>query len=403
MFKEKNKDELSQMSEVEIAAYFKEYHDYKQKSLEDAMKTHTKEQVDKMKAELVELNDKRTEAITKALEVQGVAIERLSKTAEIQSPARKSLLGDKRDELAKLKNQEQKWVTKSMTFATNFPTYTGGQIDTDVALIPGATPFIQSVLASRTMPASNAVIYYDQASRVGGAGTTAEGGAKSSNSYNLVETRKQAKKVTSLTKVSQELIEDLPYMESVIREDIVMEVLRKADEQILSGDGVGANLDGIFTQATAFAAGDFAAAIDNANNYDVLTVAIAQVANNHFRASHILLNPTDVAAMKLTKTSTGEYTVPPYTGANGMSISGLTVVENSGVPSGQYMVMDASKAEVYTRQSLDIKIGYDSDDFSKNMVSVLGEWRGLVVVKTNNQGALVKGTFATDKASLETI
>lgn len=402
-FVEKTNAEISAMNEQELAQYMKELHEDKTLQLKSAMENATDEKINLLKQELINLNDKRTEAITRALDAQGVAIERMAQKSEKAKGGSSSLLGDKKDELAKLKNQEQKWVTKSMTFGTNFPTYTGGTIDTDVALIPGARPFIQDVLSRRTMPASNAVIYYDQANRVGGAGTTAEGAAKNSNTYDLVETRKQAKKVTSITKVSQELIEDLPYMESVIREDLMMEVLRQADQQILNGDGVGANLDGIFTQATAFTAGSFAAAIDNANNYDVLTVAMSQVANNHFSTSHILLNPVDVAGMKLTKSSTGEYTMPAYVGANGMSISGVSIVENSGVPVGQYLVMDASKAEVYTRQALDIKIGYDSDDFSKNMVSVLAEWRGLVVIKTNNTGAFVKGVFATDKAALETI
>jgi hypothetical protein len=48
-------------------------------------------------------------------------------------------------------------------------------------------------------------------------------------------------------------------------------------------------------------------------------------------------------------------------------------------------------------------IGLDADDFSKNLRTILVEWRGLVIVKNNDRAAFVAGDFATDKAALETI
>jgi hypothetical protein len=49
---------------------------------------------------------------------------------------------------------------------------------------------------------------------------------------------------------------------------------------------------------------------------------------------------------------------------------------------------------------LQVFIGYENDDFSRNRVTVIAEWRGLCVVKSNNEGAFVKGTFATDIAAI---
>jgi hypothetical protein len=51
---------------------------------------------------------------------------------------------------------------------------------------------------------------------------------------------------------------------------------------------------------------------------------------------------------------------------------------------------------------MNIEVGRDSDDFTKNLVTVLAEWRGLCLVKTNRRPAFVTGVFATDKAALET-
>jgi glycosyltransferase involved in cell wall biosynthesis len=61
---------------------------------------------------------------------------------------------------------------------------------------------------------------------------------------------------------------------------------------------------------------------------------------------------------------------------------------------------DSTAAEIYTRQGIQVSVGYENDDFSKNMVTVIAEWRGLCVVKANHAGGFVKGTFATDIAAI---
>ena len=38
--------------------------------------------------------------------------------------------------------------------------------------------------------------------------------------------------------------------------------------------------------------------------------------------------------------------------------------------------------------------------FTKNLRTILAEWRGLSLVKNNDRTAFVKGTFATDIAAI---
>jgi hypothetical protein len=47
-------------------------------------------------------------------------------------------------------------------------------------------------------------------------------------------------------------------------------------------------------------------------------------------------------------------------------------------------------------------VGLDGNDFTKNMITTLAEWRGAVVVKNNDRTAFVKGDFSDDKLALET-
>jgi HK97 family phage major capsid protein len=400
MFKEKNESELSQLTEQELANYFREYTQFKNEALKSAIESGVSTKIEALKSELNALNDKRTQAITKALEAQGAAIEKMSMKAERSE--NKSLLGEKVEALKSLKNNGtgKVIVEKSMTIAANAPTYTQGYVDTRVSRIAERNPFIQNLLSSRTLSGTGNVIYFEQANRVGDADVTGEGVLKSNMDFDLVEVRQSAKKVTAMTKASMELIDDIPYMESLINDDLMRRVALKVDSQILTGSGIGANLRGIFTTATTFSAGSFALGVTSANRFDVLAIAVTQVYTNNFTPNYILLNPTDVAQMDITKTSTGEYVIPSFVSKDGREVKGVTVILNNGIPAGQYLVMDSSAAEVYTRQGIQVSIGYENDDFTKNMVTVLAEWRGLSVVKSNNVGAFVKGTFATDIAAI---
>ena len=49
-----------------------------------------------------------------------------------------------------------------------------------------------------------------------------------------------------------------------------------------------------------------------------------------------------------------------------------------------------------------IEIGLDGNDFTKNMRTILAEWRGQLFIQENDQTAFVTGTFATTNAALET-
>ena len=59
-------------------------------------------------------------------------------------------------------------------------------------------------------------------------------------------------------------------------------------------------------------------------------------------------------------------------------------------------------ATLYSKGSIKITIALDADDFTKNLRTILAEYRGAMVVKNNDRTAFIKGVFATDAAVLET-
>jgi HK97 family phage major capsid protein len=293
----------------------------------------------------------------------------------------------------------------TMLIDTNYSGGTVGlsSLEGGLTRIQRRRPFLRSLVNSANTT-SKFIAYIEQKNADPGvAGTTAEGAEKTQTDFDLVEASAEVKKITAYIKVSKEMIADIPFMQGEINNELMELVELKLDEQILLGDGLASNLPGIDSVATAWSAGTFAATIPSANNSDVLRVAIAQIAGQNFEANYILLNPADVAAMELTKSTTGEYTYPMFVpGPNGVTtVKGIPVVESTLVPAGDFYVGDFTKANLRVREDMNVQVGYVNDDFTKNLMTVLVEMRAAFYVKSNHATAFVKGDFATAIAALQ--
>lgn len=291
----------------------------------------------------------------------------------------------------------------TMTIAGNYSGGTVGLSDLEPGLtrIQRRAPFMRQLVNTRGTT-SKYVVWIEQANADPGvAGQTAEGTEKTQTDFDLVERSSEVKKTTAYIKVSKEMLADIPFMQGEINGELMELVELKLDEQILLGDGTGNNLTGIDSVATAFAAGTFALSVPQANNSDVLRVAISQIANANFSANYILLNPADAAAMELTKDTNGQYTYPVFVNEAGMSVKGIPVIENPGVAAGDFYVGDFTKSNLRLREEMNVQVGYVNDDFTKNLVTILCETRACHFVKTNHYGAFVKGDFATAIAAID--
>lgn len=293
----------------------------------------------------------------------------------------------------------------TMTINGNYSGGTVGlsEMEGGLTRIVRRRPFMRQLVNSRGTT-SKYVVYTEQKNPDPGvAGMTAEGALKTQTDFDIVEESCEVKKITAFIKVSKEMIADLPFMQGEINGELMELIELKLDEQILSGDGIGDNLTGILANALTFAPGvTFTANVPSANQTDVLRIAIAQIAQNNFNATHIVLNPIDAAAMDLTKDSTGNYTYSMQITMDGVTtVKAIPVIENNLIAAGEYLVGDMSKDNLRIREEMNIQVGYVNDDFTKNLVTVLAEMRACNYVKSNHYGAFVAGDFATDIAVID--
>ena len=262
-------------------------------------------------------------------------------------------------------------------------------------------PWIMQI--ANTSPTSKPYVQYaEQKNADGAANETAEGLAKNLIDFDWVEKSQKVEKITAYIKVSKESLDDLDGLQAEIDNELVTTILLKADLDLLTGDGTTPSIAGILTMDTAWAAGALALAVEQANRADVIRAAINQIVSANFMPNYALLHPSDVALMDLTKASDGHYSLPPFRSADGMMISGVRILENTGQTADSFTVGDFTKLNVRIREGVTIDMGLDADDFTKNLVTILGEIRLASYIKSNHAGAFVSGTFVAAMAALET-
>lgn len=419
--KEITMDAFKEMSAEKQAELMNEHNTAQKKAfeaLENDGKT-TKEELDAFKTQIQEERNEQAEALNKTLKEMGLAIKKLSdseKKEKSNIESIKSSLEANKDKLIDLasgdmqKAQNGQISIKAVGDMLSSTNVSGGDVPVEdrlsgLNMIPSRRIRLMD-LVSRGSTTSNVVSWVYQANQDGAVNYTAEGAAKNQIDFDLIVDSEKVEKITAYVKVSDEMVSDIDYIESTIRLELVKELLKKLETEVYSGAGTSGTLNGIRTVATAFAAGSFASEIDEANDVDVLTVALNQIdIAEHEGATAILMHPTDVTRLKMVKVSSTDkrYVERLAMIAGSLSLDGVPIIPTTLVTAGEYLVGDFTKVMVLDRQSVRIDVGLDGNDFTKNMRTIRAEWRGTVVTKQNDRTALVKGVFATDKAALETV
>lgn len=376
--------------------------------------------ISKMRDELLDVQKEQYETLKKALKEQGLELQKVKKGEGMQEFASKTfdqVLGDalknREEDLKAIKFNNSKdsvvMTVKAPAPILRSTNISGGNVPVEDRLegfntIASRRVRFLDVLSKRTTT-SNVVSWVYQANKDGSAGQTAEGSVKNNIDFDIVVDNETVKKTTAYIKVSTEMLDDISWIQSEINAELLRELLKAVEVQAYEGDGTGQNLNGVRTVATAFNAGTFAGTIDNANDVDVLTVAMDQIMiAEQDEANYIFMHPSDVTALKMVKVSATDkrYVERLALIAGQLSLDGVQIIPTTLVTQGEYLIGNFEKSLLVTREDVMIDIGLDADDFTKNLRTILAEWRGLTLVKQNDRTAFVAGVFATDKALLET-
>lgn len=354
-----------------------------------AMSAKTKEIVD-------ELLTKQGELLTEQKEM-AVHIEELQKKAArmgTEDEGQKTLgqLFVESDAMGELRTMKGKgkavFNTKTINTITSLTTGTGAagsNVRPDRVISPLMMPGVRRltirdlIAAGRT--ASNSVEYVQETGFQNGAGIQVnEGDAKPQSDITFALTTAPVATLATFVKASKQILNDAPMLQSYIDTRITYGLKLVEENQLLMGAGTGGNIDGIYTQATAFSkpTGGYPASNTVGETViDVLRLALLQAELAFYPSDGIVLNPTNWGAIELLKDTQGRYIIGNPQGNISPTLWGRDVVSTQAMTVSKFLVGSFGlAAQVFDREDAAVYVSTeDSDNFQRNLVTILAEER----------------------------
>lgn len=406
-FKEKNNDELSEMSVHELAGYYNTLNEVKSAEIDMAIDSKSsKKEVAELYATYKSESEAQAKKLNEALVEQGLEIKKLKESelknhTVIATSVVKNGLSKNIDNLKGLKGslKEAKESEFSLSVKAPMMTYQDGSAPLGQLpqsyREPGVYDQRRSTLGflpyvAQTFISSNVVSWVEKEERENEANFTPEGEVKPASKFTLVVNEAFVVKYANYIKVSTEMLDDISFLEGEIDRELIGNVLEKVDKDCFTGAGNG--IQGLTSIGAQFGAGTFSQSVAAPNLIDVLVVAAAQIGANYYRADRIFLNPLDVAELRVTKDTDNNYLNRLMITAGTLVLDGIPIVETYHVAAGSFVIADMTQLRMYVKEDMQLEFGLDGNDFTQNMRTILTEWRGILRCPKNAQDkAIIHG------------
>jgi HK97 family phage major capsid protein len=278
-------------------------------------------------------------------------------------------------------------VRQGGMMAAALPAASPGTVGTPTGVPPDYRGYVQPRLLNLSLldliptgtTDSNIVNYVQVTAIPGSAAETAELQGKPQEGLTSFDATAPVVTIAGYIKVARQALDDMAGLGTLINTLLPYDVRRRMLNQILAGDGYGANMLGIFNTSTVGAP----AAVSGDNVADAILRAMTTVILSDNDPNFVALNPLAWQDLLLMKTTYGQYVYGQpgvYNSTPGgmpnQTIWGLNITSNRLVPQGSPLVGDAMGCTLLVREGINVKTSdSDQDDFIKNRVTVLAETR----------------------------
>lgn len=236
-------------------------------------------------------------------------------------------------------------------------------------------------LMSSGIATANTVRYVREDTYTNAATTVTEGATKPEAAFDMSEADAPVRKIAVTAKVTDEMYQDFPQMQSYIDGRLRYMVGATEEAQLLNGDGNAPNITGIL-QTSGIQTQDKS----TDENLDAIHKAITKVrAVGFFEPDAIVMHPTDYQLLRLSKDNNLQYYGGgPFMGPYGnggypqlIGPWGLRAVVTTAISAGTALV-GAFKigAMIFRKPGITMQMtNSDQDDFVKNLITLRCEER----------------------------
>lgn len=212
------------------------------------------------------------------------------------------------------------------------------------------------------------------------AAQSTEGAAKNQSTVDFALINETIPTIAHFLKAARQALSDSAALQRYLDVRLPWGLNLRLEDDIINGNGAGGAQKGLLhadnhTAYTGDHAGDTAV--------DTIRRAIGQLAESNFVADAVLLHPTTWTAMDLLKSGDDEhYVLGDPKAAPSDTVWSRLVYETTAMAPGEFIVgAFAQSCEWHPREDAVIRVSdSDDDNFTKNLVTVLAELRGIVTV-----------------------
>lgn len=238
---------------------------------------------------------------------------------------------------------------------------------------------------------SDAITFVRETSFTNNAAAVAEATATDGTTGLKPESDLQMEEVTVAVKtlahwmaITRQTLQDAPQMRTTVEGRLLDGLRLEESDQLLNGDGTGANILGLRNQpniqvldAAAFTANPVADAGSANENFNrILRGRVNIRSAGRARSNFVTLNPADMETFLTSTNANGDYYgAGPFSGTGVANLWGLRVIEDENQPAGEALVGDGRMAAVWDRMAAQILIDTVDNQFIRNMLTILAEER----------------------------
>jgi len=375
---ELSQEKFDSLSDIEKANHFDALNEENANLIREEIEKGNTEAVEKAKKEMAENYNEQFETLNKALrqvalEVKGMS-ERADKGENLLSKAFNAIK-DTVKSIAKGNSGEVE--VKALTNVAAIATNTAGFDIPSVGQLSEAERNAYAIFPKQVISDNqniNKNINYwdwDESTTVRAAAMVAEGGTFPESTAKWKQYTMPIQKVGDTLPVTEEFFEDEQMFYAELGMFLRTNVDIKINDQVVNGDGTGANLTGLFTSIPAYVPA--ASGITDASIYDLivkLRESISASRGGKYRVNFALMNLVDINKMKLKKDANNNYILPPFVDRSGNVVDGLTIVEDNTVAANTMAVGDTRFARIYERTGVEISKGYVDQQFVEDTMTL---------------------------------
>lgn len=234
---------------------------------------------------------------------------------------------------------------------------------------------------------SEAIKYTRLVSYTRGASTVARSAQKPESSMELDTVTEAIRTIAVWIPVEEQQLSDLPALAGMINGELLYDVDKHLEEQVIYGDGTGENFTGVMNDAAVLGI----SRIEGGDTIiDIVRRGITDVRRAGYSANGVTIDPLDWESVVLEKGSDNRYVWVVVTDGATQRLWAVPVIETEAMEDFQGNPTEARNlivgdwargATLYDRERSSISVGWINDQFIRNQRTILAEMRAVLAVK----------------------